>query len=549
MSAVTDSSGGITTYLYDAAGNQVGIEQANGSITTSFYDNLNRLTSQVSSDSLGNPLTSFDYILDPVGNRLQVTEISGRVVDYNYDALYRLVSEDVTDPVNGNVIFEYTYDAVGNRLTKSVNGGLSESYTYDDNDRLRSSSTSSYSYDDNGNTLTETVSGQNTTYTYDVDDRLVKAITPSDIVEYSYDTDGIRQSKRIDGVLTSYLVDKNRPYAQVLEELDNGGSVIVEYTYGADLLSQNSASNGQSYYHYDGLGSTRGLSDATETLTDTYDYEAFGELLSSAGSTPNSYLFAGEQLDSSTGKYYLRARYYTPFNGRFSQMDSFSGFASRPASLNKFIYANSNPVSYTDPSGQISIGAVSATVAISGVLNTVVSYDPSAPLSQIATNFAVGGLEGVIFLGGGAVAVKGAVKLARFIKVSRLTGPIQKVFSKLIPLGPNLPGSNIPTRFILNTSQGKVLFSSGLQGEKATGAFKHMFNEVLRKQGRSAGSTVLAEALAIQEMQAVAETAILQGIPRLGQRFVVRTQFAEWTVVFETEMGLLKLVEAIPRIL
>jgi RHS repeat-associated protein len=44
-------------------------------------------------------------------------------------------------------------------------------------------------------------------------------------------------------------------------------------------------------------------------VTDTYDYDAFGNLIHSTGTTPNNYLFAGEQFDPELGLYYNRARY------------------------------------------------------------------------------------------------------------------------------------------------------------------------------------------------------------------------------------------------
>lgn len=44
------------------------------------------------------------------------------------------------------------------------------------------------------------------------------------------------------------------------------------------------------------------------TVTDTYDYDTFGNLINQTGSTPNNYLFAGEQYDPALGLYYNRAR-------------------------------------------------------------------------------------------------------------------------------------------------------------------------------------------------------------------------------------------------
>jgi len=52
-------------------------------------------------------------------------------------------------------------------------------------------------------------------------------------------------------------------------------------------------------------GSVRQLTDAL--VTDTYDYDAFGNLIYRSGTTPNDYLYAGEQFGANLGFYYLRS--------------------------------------------------------------------------------------------------------------------------------------------------------------------------------------------------------------------------------------------------
>jgi RHS repeat-associated protein len=112
------------------------------------------------------------------------------------------------------------------------------------------------------------------------------------------------------------------------------------------------------HYHYDGLGSTRYLSDASGTLTDSYDYESFGQLLNETGSTENRYRFAGEQLDSGLDQYYLRARYYNQYAGRFTQMDTWMGNNSDPVTLHKYLYANADPANMVDPSGNFGLTSI-----------------------------------------------------------------------------------------------------------------------------------------------------------------------------------------------
>lgn len=83
-------------------------------------------------------------------------------------------------------------------------------------------------------------------------------------------------------------------------------------------------------------------------------YDAWGNLISSTGTTENSYLYCGEQLDSTTGLYYLRARYMNPTTGTFISIDTYQGSIFEPVTLHKYLYANANPVMYSDPSGYMS---------------------------------------------------------------------------------------------------------------------------------------------------------------------------------------------------
>ncbi len=61
-----------------------------------------------------------------------------------------------------------------------------------------------------------------------------------------------------------------------------------------------------SFYGYDGHVSVRRLFSSTGAITDTYDYDAFGNLIASTGTTPNNYLFAGERFDPALGLYCKR---------------------------------------------------------------------------------------------------------------------------------------------------------------------------------------------------------------------------------------------------
>jgi RHS repeat-associated protein len=107
------------------------------------------------------------------------------------------------------------------------------------------------------------------------------------------------------------------------------------------------------YHGLAGHGNTRYLTDALGDITDTYDYDAFGNLIAATGLTPNNFLFTSEQLDPDLGLYFLRARYQDTSTGRFWTMDSFEGVSEDPPTLHKYAFCHGDPVNLADPSGHL----------------------------------------------------------------------------------------------------------------------------------------------------------------------------------------------------
>lgn len=348
-----------TTYSYDAVGNLQSYSYPNQITTAYAYNNLNRLTTMTIANASNN-LASYRYTLGASGNRTQVVEGSGRTVNYVYDDLYRLTQETIANSSNNGQI-AYNYDAVGNRLqrTSSVGQVQSQSSVFDANDRLNSDS-----YDDNGNTKIS--NGRQ--FSYDFENKLTST---SDGITIVYDGDGNRVSKTAGGVTTNYLVDTNNltGYAQVIEELQ-GGNVTKQFTYGLDLISQRQSS-GVSFYNYDGHGSVRNLTNSAAQITDSYDYDAFGNLINRTGVTDNSYLYAGEQFDADLGFYYNRARYLNVETGRFISQDTYEGNRFEPKSLHKYAYAENDGTNNIDPSGNMSIGEVGIVLGAIAVISAM----------------------------------------------------------------------------------------------------------------------------------------------------------------------------------
>jgi len=153
-------------------------------------------------------------------------------------------------------------------------------------------------------------------------------------------------------------------YAYGLEQISRQRT-YYDYTHGQWV-------NEQVYYVHDGHGSVRALTDATGAVTDTYDYDAFGNLIHSTGTTPNNYLFAGEQFDPDLGLYYNRARYLNTSTGRFWNMDTHEGDDEDPTTLHKYVYVGDEPTDRADPSGNdFDIGSALFATAVVAVVATI----------------------------------------------------------------------------------------------------------------------------------------------------------------------------------
>ncbi len=407
---------GVTSYTYDAVGNLKTLVRPNGTSEVYSYDARNRLTGIDTVKSADQSLLArFSYQLTAHGLRSQATETINtspaqtRTVTYSYDALKRLTGQSATGATAGlDLAVTFSYDAVGNRssATETQAGAtVTTAYAYDKNDRLLTENQSgavtianNYSYDLNGN-LTGKTGSQGNTSTAAVyrwqksgvpgEDRLNR-FTPNTnagtagSVSFRYDAEGNRilKANGIDPAtaaatdITRYVVDKNKPYADVVEERDGNKQPIAYYLYGNRLLSQvryTGNTGAESQLHGDGLGSTRLLTTGSGVIANSYTYKPYGDLLAQTGAVQNNYLFAGEQFDPSLNLYYNRARYLSADAGRFVSFDAWAGSMSLPVSLNKYAYANGSPVNFTDPSGYTTISELGESNNVQGTISTYAS--------------------------------------------------------------------------------------------------------------------------------------------------------------------------------
>ena len=141
-------------------------------------------------------------------------------------------------------------------------------------------------------------------------------------VPTAYDADGNRVRTSVTPAtgpptVTDFLVDPSGPLAQVVARRTSRAwraptTSAATTCWPSCGRTGRPAVGGRRFYHADGLGSVRRLTDEGGAVTDTYEYTAFGELLTHTGTDPQPYAFAGEPLDPNIGFQYHRARWMDP---------------------------------------------------------------------------------------------------------------------------------------------------------------------------------------------------------------------------------------------
>jgi RHS repeat-associated protein len=270
----------------------------------------------------------------------------------------------------------YSYDASGNLIEDN---GVQQEFndadelcwsvpgTSSDGCSTTLSGATSYSYDDNGNLTGITYpTGSSADLSYNAADELDSyGLDGGATTTYAYDGDGLRQSEASGDATTNFTWNDSGSLPLLVQKTT--GSHITSYIYGpAGLPLEEILPSGSTYYYsQDDLGSTRVLTDSSGAVADTDAYDPYGNVTTSTGTVPNRLLYSGQYMDSQSGLYYLRARYYDPATGQFLSVDPLVDETGMP-----YAYTAGDPVNTSDASGDSS-GLCSWLSCVGQVINTV----------------------------------------------------------------------------------------------------------------------------------------------------------------------------------
>ncbi len=258
---------------------------------------------------------------------------------------------------------------------------------------------------------------QSQEYTYDVFNQLIGTKTYSEAVNTRTLTD-TQEFVNVQGEAMVTFHERVGIYQDVVIGLYGQGvdsPAAVNWTRTQNSTSSNTIVwplTDQQGTVRDVVGHTIGQSVSIQSVT----YTPFGVPTGGGLSIPLSTFYAGRNLDSFTGLYNNRTRWYDPAAGRFISQD-FIGFAG--GTTNLYAYCGNSPANGTDPSGCIvfNIGAAGIGAGIGAILGgggyalnswlTGTAFNSSDFWIATGAGAASGALAGFTF--GGSLLVQGAI--------------------------------------------------------------------------------------------------------------------------------------------
>ncbi len=222
-----------------------------------------------------------------------------------------------------------------------------------------------YKYDNQGNTLEQTSNKGTTTYQYDIYNRTRQVTTENgDIIKNKYDPLGFRYKKEVNGETHKCIFDG----WSITAETNKDGELKSREVRGYGLVKKE-IDNNSYFYHQNEHGDIIHLTNTDSEVENYYQYDVFGNIREQQENVENVFKYAGEQLDSETQQYYLRARFYNPVIARFTQEDAYRGDG-----LNLYVYVVNNPLLWLDPSGHAKC-STSGTKKIPGPNGTMITQE------------------------------------------------------------------------------------------------------------------------------------------------------------------------------
>ncbi|MFY0575470.1 HNH/endonuclease VII fold putative polymorphic toxin [Cystobacter fuscus] len=331
-----------------------------GATQTYAYNGLLNLQSLQVKSPTQTPVLDLNNTYDRVQAVTQ-RSIGGASANYTYDDATRLATAQSSSGKQ-----DYTLDSMGNRVADA-----SGTWTYNANNQLLSRPGVSYTYDENGNLIRKSQGGVRRHYFYDRENRLIRVEDQDGVViaQYGYDPFDRRLYKDAGGVRTYFFHSDQGMVAEV----DSNGASVRTYGYhpqssfGTRPLFLRTAAD-YAYYHLDHLGTPVALTASDGRIVWSADYDAFGRAVVRMAEATSHLRLPGQYWDDETGLHYNDRRYYDPETGRYLTEDPIG----IEGGLNLYLYAEANPINFSDPTGECRLLGGAIKGAVSGAVSSIV---------------------------------------------------------------------------------------------------------------------------------------------------------------------------------
>ena len=293
--------------------------------------------------------TTKHYTYDDNGNIINIDNNNFTVWQYEYNANNELIwAFDGYEFVG----YDYNYQN-GNIISVYFAEELQKTFSYTDTnwpDKLTAFNGNAITYDAIGNPLTY---HDGKVFTW-VNGRSLATVTQgNNSYSYTYNSDGIRTSKTVNGTTTQFI------YADGVLLGQKTGNNTLLFLYDESGNKFGFIYNGAYYYYDINLqGDVECIYNSNGVKVVTYEYDPWGVITyitDTSGisiGTINPIRYRGYYYDNETGFYYLQSRYYDPNICRFINADTITDGGAGVLGYNLFIYAANNPINNSDPSGK-----------------------------------------------------------------------------------------------------------------------------------------------------------------------------------------------------